>query len=1573
MRTKKRPGRVTALLLAVLLTVSLCGNLAMAQPAGEPQVNTGADSKPGGETAQEIEKTEDLPENTDETNTQKEGGSGTQDTDLSETGEAGAPAPAEDTLPDQKETEVLKWSWIDEREFLKWSDKDQRWEGSLPGAGSGNPVTAENLKSMLPQKIQMEKDGETVELGLIWDLSRFPKSAEGGEYTLTAALEKGCTLAEGARPLRVYITLGGADTYTVLPTGTVENAPFQEHIVKDTVSPKGTTIDLFDYWTSDNRTDADDVSVPANFQNKGINQNHALLFGKDMGQKKNDRNKFGNWNMWRGWLENNGGNNPTQGIVANTLTDGYPVLKGLKTDEHEYVKGRDGSESLAYLFDPSKASQGKQSFPDVKNLLQVDEEGYYYYDAGENYAVFYEDSNAFAVYDLPGVVARGANSGKVGQFFPFNAANTVFKQDGAKLTALEEMGSRNAAINHYFGMTMSTRFVQRYNGYTDEDQKTEVTYTFSGDDDAWVFIDGVLVADMGGIHNETDLSINFKTGVVDVAGRQTTIRDRFKAAGKESVTSWRVDENTFADDTYHTLDFFYLERGNDESNTSLKFNLVTVPESSVIKVDQSGEPVAGAEFTLFAPDGATKIATGTTDKEGEFVFVNDEGYILSIDEIYGDYYDEGDLTLRETKVPDGYRKSGDIKLYFHQSDGPGKEVLLLSRNHWDTGAYASSKVTTLAPEMVKIYDDSGQYLGEKTPDAGRMFAVVMQKQGNDVWYPVSGDPLKGWKVWGGSDWGNIIAAAKESPYIFEVSSSGDYQVEVDSLPGDVKTYYHITGDEESAKYTVSYYYTEASTIDAATKENTYLMNPRDVESQFERVFSADIYVPNIKNNLYVQKLDENGAPVTDGQATFALYAKDSLAVAENGTYTIDPEAQPSYTVATEAEMTTPITLAGGAAFQGITKGEYYLVETKAPEGYTANPAATRVVVDDTGVYADAGTAGDGIRVERSIGNIVRSMVQFAEDDDVDATLHDIRADLQISADYETGQTQWDKTEQSSHFQYSEEEADLEYGVINDGDPWLGVDEGYSRLDIHQCVEPAHNAVSSPKQDLVNDKELMDPSLTNLFSGLVKVQVRNQSVGSLKLSKTVKAEEGMTLPDPTPEFKFKIKLTTESTGVDGEAVDQPLAGTYPAEKKTSQSVTDKTEVTFDEQGEASVILKHGDSLEIKNLPKGTSYTVTEIDIPVGYQPSVTVNGKDPAEEGGNEPGGSAASGSMVNGTVSHKETADVAFTNTYSNSVTLTGETALKGKKTLAGGEFTEDYSFEFTLTPGDEATKGAVTNKEIVIAENAGQANVTGNGKDNSQAFTFGDVTFKKAGVYIFHIAESKGDKTGVAYDGHTAVVTVEIKPNGEGMLEATVCYSNEGAPSEADREETGEAAFTNYLSAGFSFKKVDETGEKPLAGAVFAVYRQKCNDNHEDDLVELGEDGAATKEKCWELIAKAASGKEGLVKFENLQVGDYRLVEIKAPGGYVVPKGQWKISYSDEERGFIFPEDSAVGNPPAVEKIEGDKGYQIQNYKPGSLPFSGNTGIKIFIIAGIILMTAGTLGTLWWYVKGHGRRLRRK
>lgn len=1062
---------------------------------------------------------------------------------------------------------VVSWEWVDDQQLL--TRLEDGWGMGLPGAGEDNPLTREAVVELLPGAITaMTHSGEEVTLEISWDLTALPEeSIPDGDYSLTAALPEAYALTEEAAALTITLQIGGTETYyTELPEGEI---PFQDKIVNG-LSPNGTTINLFDYWITTKRTDEDNVGYTENnvdiFINQGINKNHALLFGRGM----SGPNDLGSWNIWTESV------NPKIGIVQNELgKDGFPILNlSSEISGASKLSNRNGEESLAYLFDVRTEHTGKVAFEDVHGLLQVDSAGYYYYDSTKNYAVYYADSNSFAVYDYPGIIPGG--SSPVGQFFPFNAANAdgesvKFKDEWYHL--MNTSVSTDASINHYFGMHMSTRFIQQNGGYTDRSHTTPVTYEFSGDDDIWIFIDGILVADLGGIHNTSSVKIDFASGEIE-------INDKSQPQKLGELLEYGTA--TLPDNTYHTLDFFYLERGNTDSNMNLKYNLVTIPESNLIKVDQLGEPVPGAEFKLYAAnDPANPIAVGTTDHNGEFVFLNDKDMPITIEDLYRDYSnvgkgEESDLILAETRTPDGYRSSGKTGLYFYESKKG--EVLLLSNSVWDKGSYAMPKVTSTAPKVIRSADDPDRTVtlsGYGAVENPLMFAVVFQKQGEN-WYPVSGDPVQGWKVWENSNWENVLAAALASPYLFQIASNGAYQVEVSNLPGDIRDYYHICMSETQAKYTIGYYYTSARTLAQANKENTWRIDsdplkPEDSAYALERVFSMDLYVSNIKNRLLVQKVDEARNPVNE--AEFYLYEASAMAIV-GGKLQVKEGATYYDKVKTADIRNEILNLDGGGIFptdgKVLKEGEYYLVEETPPYGYVANSTPVHIVVDNTGVYADAGTDRDGITVLRGVGSVMRSVVQFAADDDVNTTLQGIKAALVTSDSYTSG-SDWGNADWANgkvlHLQYANENKMLDYGLYDTSVEGtldkltLKTNTGWSKLLIRQCYDHKGTEVPDPLKTPLGDADI-----TNLFSGTVTVRVTNvRKIVDVTIEKKVTGNLG----DHTKKFSFTVTSTEPMKELE-------ITGSYTLSP-------DRKKVTFS--------LAHDESVTLK-VPVGAELTIVE---------------------------------------------------------------------------------------------------------------------------------------------------------------------------------------------------------------------------------------------------------------------------------------------------------------------------------------------------------------------------------------------
>lgn len=159
--------------------------------------------------------------------------------------------------------------------------------------------------------------------------------------------------------------------------------PYNNHVVKDTVSPSGTSIDLFDYWVQTcHQADGTDAS---NQRNMGINSGKRLKF---------TYSGFGNMgqsvNAWTGSAR------PNFNIVQNTLVNGYPQLKAGR--QYDSNKTTDGTQSLDYLFDPAStdsATQYRKTYTNLKGLLQL-KNGYYTYDSAKNFAALVTKAGDFA-------------------------------------------------------------------------------------------------------------------------------------------------------------------------------------------------------------------------------------------------------------------------------------------------------------------------------------------------------------------------------------------------------------------------------------------------------------------------------------------------------------------------------------------------------------------------------------------------------------------------------------------------------------------------------------------------------------------------------------------------------------------------------------------------------------------------------------------------------------------------------------------------------------------------------------------------------------------------------------------------------------------------------------------------------------------------------------------------------------------------------------------------------------------------------------------------------------------------
>ena len=1321
--------------------------------------------------------------------------------------------------------------------------------------------------------------------------------------------------------------------------------PFSNHTVQ-TVNPTGTTVNLFDYWVVNGDNDSSkNINNDNKNDNTGINKDHQLKFNGGAGS---------GINKWTGKSVIGGFGRLS--FVKSTLVNGYPSINA-DTYTSYNTSGTYKDESLDYLFNSASQANGKQDgkavYNNVQGLFQL-KEGYYVYDSygsNGNYAAYNLTTNSFDVYNKAGVYKDSVIDANRGQFFPFDSADKVFEERNGQLSPIGITDGTNDKLNHHFGMSMTTEFVQPNGGKTTKNE--DMIFEFSGDDDVWVYIDGVLVGDLGGIHEKATLKINFATGGVHVGHidnandpektiQDTTIKAMFQAAGADT-SNRRFSGNTFLNSSKHTLSFFYLERGAGASNMSLKFNLTTLPSSEVEKVDQNGEAVQDAKFALYQSDASWKtqgdpIAQGTTDDKGRLVLLkSDDGSVLSFDNQHADGHNY--FVLKETGLPAGYRSSltsstnatpGELHLqYKAAASGTGGVVVapqttVTTANNeqwtgsrmWLNGGYLAAKETISLSKETKDNKD-------KPISSGTTFAVVLKrtdetKKDTDekAWTAVTGNPLNGYKLCSKHGIEGAVEAAKSADTsVFGVNTKGDYEVTVRSLPGDIEKYAAMMTDKSKAEYTVAVYHTTASSLAGATKDNTSMVKYQTINRQFSTV----IHLTNVQNRLFVQKVDDLGKPVNG--ATFELYKAEDVIGDSPSTYAIKSGAEPYDTVQANG-MTYPYDIEGAACFPldsakhaPLIKGTYYLRESVSPDGHEINNTITKVIVDDSGVYVDAGEEGDGVLSMSGPGSLIASLAQFGSPDSIDNTLTHIKGKLQSAAGSDASENlTWGQTSTAKgvtpsladnlmHMRYDKtmQGAKTILRYVEDGGERNGklatifADTGINRMALYQ------------DDDATNGTDLGTLQLNHLFTTATAVQYTDRRVARLQVTKTVTADSGLTAPTKDANgsdltFTFKFTLPESQKGYEAHVFDA-------SGKAVGKSFTLKNGDTHS--------IKAGETIRVYDLKQGDKYSVSELTtkgeessgnvlasivntvtgsadesvLPAGFSlVKRKVGGEEQSGTGNTIEGKIVA---LAGGQIPAENTLE--FTNNYSaNRVTLEAKNGLSAKKVLEGRDWADGDSFTAQLTADDGVPMPGGAKSKVATVE-----------LTNDQPATFGDITYTKPGTYTYTIKEvipgSDAGADGISYSAAVYTATVVVEDNHAGALAVAsvkVVQECDDAGADTKTDVAGKVAtFTNHYDTHeakitIHAQKIltDNAGSFPLSQNAFsftlegvggyadvnAVFSPNTVDasvtapmpeGAEDNTVTVGNNADGTV--AWPAIsytAKADAGRAYVYKFaENL------------------------------------------------------------------------------------------------------------
>lgn len=475
-----------------------------------------------------------------------------------------------------------------------------------------------------------KSDSSETKLKLVEDQSTV---AEGTELRASTYEVENADAASNASTIKYFpVTMYNYDTKTInTATHNAEAAKASENGQNSISSWNGL------YFSSGN-------PVKGAGDDKYRKYNQSQYLGDNVGTasgKTYRAEKYATWNYW-------GGN---AGYTGNYIYSGLVEENLDKSNNIVFTKTEPG----LFHSDDTTNNYGKEIYTNVGLPFQ--------YDKTTNYYTF--NSNKMSAH-FTSKNPAGSNTNLTYSTSPQTITDLSVqgKSDNASWLPFDEGSSATmTSATYHFGMQAVIPFSMTANGRMNaaNDSSEAIKFDFSGDDDVWVFVDGKLVLDIGGIHNEMAGTMNFATNEWKVlkstdnnsSGTAGDMNDQ-KMTGqlfndKNGTGVLRTDRETFAATTSHTLTVFYLERGAGASNCKIRFNLPMEDSVSVKKLvsdkDSAGSSISADTqeainnhefaFTLFKNDqplantnyiildeSNQPIDTATTASDGTFKLKN---------------------------------------------------------------------------------------------------------------------------------------------------------------------------------------------------------------------------------------------------------------------------------------------------------------------------------------------------------------------------------------------------------------------------------------------------------------------------------------------------------------------------------------------------------------------------------------------------------------------------------------------------------------------------------------------------------------------------------------------------------------------------------------------------------------------------------------------------------------------------------------------------------------------------------------------------------------------------------------
>lgn len=1104
------------------------------------------------------------------------------------------------------------------------------------------------------------------------------------------------------------------------------------------------------------------------------------------------------------------------------------------------------------------------------------------------------------------------------------------KEDGSEFFPLKNpIDDQTQGGKYYFGMRYDIEFKLG-------DYVGPLNYTFTGDDDLWVLLDGKkVVIDVGGIHKSIERST-----------------DLWKDLGFEEGVGPSTDEEK---NKTHRITVLYMERGAFESNCKMDFtipdarfvNVENVPlaDLTLTKVDSKGNGISGAKFKLVNDNGGETYPITTSDAKGNVTFNN---------------LKEGIYTLTEAVAPDGYVASKEaykVKVTVSGDKDKAKATAKL---------YKADETTEVANNQIVNYTEKEE--AEKNLKSSKTAKLV--DYDNRIYQIDLNAETTGREAGVEAKGASVVMVLDASKSMKESISETDSTKKYKALKTAAETFVDtLSNKSKESRISIIWYRGDEGTT--GTTETL------DFQSLDENGVAA------LKNNIDAKKYEDfkGGTPmgsaleaaknqlakVKDQSNKYVVFMTDGMPGYQQGNSNLNcMTPNKAFNNANEIKPNAILYTVG----VGLSKTEKFkwkvghsgnTTDSSGHEGYFLYPNSNH----------NLSTTGSDF-LSNYIATEAKGTNKYAYDtSDVTGLVNtfDVIAGkigdlftIQPQKIVDTIDPRFELTEKSKNALLALNKSDdtKSVEIKNNGD-------GSTTIIWTGNAAKIGNAAATAEKD-------------RGWKASFQIKAKDDFIGG-NMVPTNGADSGIYLDNESTRFfdqpSVNVKLLSLSIGNDettvfkGDSIDpsgyaNELAKILKVVKLDGKTTTitgmnpvngsHRYEYTYPGTNEPvgyftytyKVSENPGGDMEVHKAST-VGKAVEKYELEVTYHPysKDTRKGMDalksviePANDGDTEVTDNDIK--AVTGTYT---------VNVIAGQIQITkklpdGETAQQGAKFIFkiykvtidenGNRVetelkTEPTPIEATINQGQNVAKFG-DKDYITIAELA-------RGKYVVKEVSNSGYTLETAG-YDTRVTNCKAVKNETTKDV-TFTIGTDVKDNdalkATGLKAENVDYASYDGPG-----CVGKADFTNKeIVSDVNFVKIDAAKDLQgntitISGAVFKLYKAGA-DWKQGDVVKDNEE----------------SGENGAFGFEKLIPGNYLLIETKAATGYSLPQDPWKITVA-EDGAVTVTENNGTGITPIPSG--GKNVYQIKNAKVYSLPESGGPGTYGFTISGVAILATALL-----------------